>query len=192
MPNIRKMTAYDTLKLMETDPIRVLDHRYLCVLERIAAYETYLEIGTGQGMEAVFLASMGKSVKTIDVSDQHLPDILKYIGEKNNVPDVELTIADFNDHDFNPVDVVFACQVVEHVRDYKAFVNKMIATAKKRVVITVPKGRCFYDPGHVHFFKGQDFDFIKEVDHHVEIDEIITKPKDLYTGDRALIIDITI
>lgn len=85
-----------------------------------------LEVGVGEGVVARKLASMGITVKTLDIAEDLAPDI---VGSVTAIP--------LPDKSF---DLVLAAEVLEHIRfeDLPAALREIARVAKKSVVISVP------------------------------------------------------
>lgn len=157
------------------------------VLEAIKGFGSFLEVGPGIGSLSLYLLSIGKTVRLLDIVAEQLDAFrvlcarMKYLYVLYHQDIVTASLpSDF-------VDCVFAVEVIEHIEDYQEAVRKMISLARKKVVITTPAGGCFSDPGHVHVFSAEDFTFIPCP---YALVTTATKEIDIKTSKRVFFIEI--
>lgn len=171
----------------------VTDEPPLCLLEQLVIeaikdFDSFLEVGPGIGSLSLYLLSLGKKVRLLDIVSEQL-DAFRAICVRMKYPYVfchhDIVTASFWSPDF--VDCVFAVEVIEHIEDYQKAVLKMISLARKKVVITTPAGSCFSDPGHVHVFSREDFTFIP---YPYTLRTTATKDIDRKTSKRVFFIEI--
>lgn len=173
-----------------------LDRRYQKVIELMKNFNTFLEVGPGTGTVSFYLLSQGKKVSMLDLSDEDLTVFKSacekykypYIFHKGNIAEPIFFVQSFYELS-KPFDVVFACEVIEHITDYQKAINNMIELARSKVVLTTPVLAGYYSPDHKHFFLEQDFEFIE---HPYTIERIITKEDDLLYGQENFLIEINI
>jgi SAM-dependent methyltransferase len=71
-------------------------------------------------------------------------------------PDIEFDRADIMDLDLSEgsYDVVTCCHVLEHVLDYRTVMRKLVAAARRKVILVVPLQRAYFYTldEHVNFF----------------------------------------
>lgn len=97
------------------------------------AGQSILDVGAGRGLSKDRLAAGGNRVTTIEI-------------ERSRMLDVD-RIADVRDVT-GKWDVVTAFDVIEHVPDARAFLDRLIDRARRYVVITTPSYRLYPQPWH--------------------------------------------
>ena len=141
----------------------VLDRRHQFVIERVMAHQpkSVLEVGPGTGKLGWHLFFReGVGVAFLDNDLDNLRAIQAF-AVSQGVRTIEYFQEDIG-ASRQPLaqgigDVVVACEVIEHVPDWRQAIGNMMTLARKAVVFTTPVGYSFDDPGHVHHFKAQDF-----------------------------------
>jgi len=163
----------------------VLDRRHQAYLEDIRHCDSFLEIGARDGKSSLYLASLGNDVTCIDIKWD--PRELISFCEQSKI-DISYIEGDFLSYEFDKkFDCVFAAEVIEHIDDWSAFLKKMISLSSKYVVVTTPVGRSFFDPGHVNFFKEDDFYYLSEYG-GLRIERLYTKESDKKSGQQCFYI----
>lgn len=169
----------------------VLDRRHQMVIDLVwradylpTAVPTYLEVGPGTGKLGLALDDALGIVTFLDVD----PYLLSAIKAKSE--DVEAIEADISTWQADRQwDVVIACEVIEHVGDWRAAVRNMMAAARHRVVMTTPMGNSYYDPGHVHQFAIKDFAWLRqETGWRVNLLATITKEEDIDRNQMCFVV----
>lgn len=104
---------------------------------------TLLDVGSGGSLFAPLAASMGY---TVTVCDPH--ERVTYAGPQGHMlgKDIAIVRQDFMSVDLGQFDYVVCLSVLEHVPDDAAFVDKLLATANRGLVLTVD-----YSPGGHRF-----------------------------------------
>jgi len=139
--------------------IRNIEHNK--VLAAIENYNTFLDVGSGPGNCAEYLLNRNKDVELLDITTKYKIKMKRYfIEHKLKFIFHHSDILKFRTK--KKYDIVYACEVIEHIRDWKAAIKKMLNLATCGVVLTTPVKDGFYDPDHKHEFKGSDFDWLKK------------------------------
>ena len=164
----------------------VLDRRHEKVINSIREYQTFLEVGPGNGKTALWFLEHDKKIELVDITEKHLQEFFRYINGKDEVKlHLLKTASDWKEIPDNSFDVVYALEVIEHVPRWKELLDQMLRVAIKKVVITTPVGKSFWDPGHVNFFSLEDFAYLD-----ADIEEIITKELDKIIGSSCFFMEI--
>lgn len=125
-----------------------LDHllwRHRVLLRRYpAAGKAVLDHGCMDGVFTIALARAGARASGYDVSPAAIAQALAFRGSAAN-PEFA-TVPPLG----RRFDLVFSCEVLEHVPDDQAFVGELVQFVAPggRLVGTTPVGRCFWDPDH--------------------------------------------
>jgi len=141
------------------------------IIERIGEAETIYDVGCGEGLLTRYLQKKYKHAIGVDIEDNNRVG-LTYVM-RWDVQDEPQGIV--------PADVVIASEVLEHVRWWKDALRNLLKITNKKLIITVPYGRSFFDPGHINFWDDDTINEFKEIasPHKVEITKGITKPEDV-------------
>ncbi len=167
-----------------------LDIRHRKVLAAIEDYGSFLEVGPGNAKCSLYLLRKSKDVEMIDIDTDNMRNIeeicnregLKFVFFNQNI----LTFRTERKYE-----VVFACQVIEHIEPWKQAVRSMIDLATKAVILTTPVGNSFHSPDHKHFFKPIDFDWLKaEFGKRMFIYTTPTKPADIDRVKYCFVVEI--
>lgn len=180
----------------------VLDVRFRRVIRKIGTAKDILEVGFGTGKLAMYLMSQGHNVDLLDIDDSYVSAFeevaWRRLGKKRD------TSYKFIQHDIGktkglprPIkdllvkkyDTVVACEVIEHITEYRNAVSNMIACARRQVVLTTPYRNLFYSEDHKHVFEYEHFYFLA---YQYSIERSFTKPADIRKGKIVLIIDIDV
>ena len=191
------MDKFTLFRQIETAPFEkgflpsgeaALDRRHEKVVKAVPNEGAVLEVRPGDGKLGVYFLNRGQPYSMIDVSRKRLFSFYEHIGMDLSVP-----CFCFNDMwewaviPSDSYNSVIACDVIEHVSDYRAMVNEMIRISRHRVILTTPVGQSFFSEEHVHFFEEKDFEFI---DKPYTIEQITTKASDEQSGQRCFYIEI--
>lgn len=144
---------------------------------------TILTVGSGTGRIEWHIRTRGYNVLATDIARK---------VEWDDASNRTFQIMNIMKPNQEQRDVVMCLQVIEHLSDYKTAVRNLIKLAKKRVIITTPYKYSFNDPGHCNHWDNDSINVIKEIakPYKVTISKIITKQKDLETGQRCFLICI--
>ncbi len=109
-------------------------------MEKLVAdyqFDTILDIGCGHGRQTRFLRERGRTVTALNIG--HHPEF---------EPDI---LGDYMEVEFEPFDAIWCCHVLEHVRNFGSFIDKLFRDLKDDGVlaITVPPGKHNIVSGHV-------------------------------------------
>ncbi|MCL2819440.1 MAG: class I SAM-dependent methyltransferase [Oscillospiraceae bacterium] len=134
-----------------------------------------LDVGCGEGSKSVFLKSRFRnaSVLGIDFSASGI-DIAK---KRENESGLQFKLVDVSDESVwgEKYDLISAFELLEHIEDWKALIDKFAAQSSKFILLSFPVGRMRkYESklGHVRNFKR------KEVEAYLAIKNF--KPVDVY------------
>lgn len=180
----------------------VLDIRFQRVIKKIGNARNVLEVGFGTGKLAMHLMSLGYNVDLLDISDSYISAFeevaWRRLGKKRD-EDYEFIHYDIakakgipkhmKDLLLKKYDTVVACEVIEHISEYRTAVSNMIACAVNQVVLTTPYRNLFYSEDHKHKFEYEHFYFLG---YQYSIERSFTKPADIRKGKIVLIIDIDV
>ena len=171
--------------------------------------KTLLDVGTGRAQVPRVLGRGGWDVDCVDIKRR---DCWKHDEHVNFIEGDFLTSKELREE----YSVVMASEVLEHLPNYKQFLEKMIALATARVIITVPFENSFDVPGpppegHCNYWSWQPVEGVLESDgksevvwqarsitefvdlcapYSVSVSTIRTKPEDLGTGAACFLIII--
>lgn len=122
---------------------------------------TLLDFGCGSGHSDIFLARSGRVVHGIDLSDIGI-GIAEYL-RKREPPEirakVRFQVADvIKERPDTLFDSAWASHVFEHIPDPEPVLTGLRRWLKPgaRMLVSVPLGRAYDDPSHVHHFNCQD------------------------------------
>ncbi len=160
-----------------------LDLRDIAIIDSFPVYDTVKEVltvGCGLGRIETYLCSIGYNVIPTDIEPRNLPNF---------------SISDIYNLDSFPVryrGVVLASQVIEHLLDWRLAFSNLIKLTTRRLIITTPYSRSFFDPGHINFWEDNKHDQYNDVKEFIElakpystsISKIRTKAAD--TGTKCL------
>lgn len=123
-------------------------NRALYKLIRDFDFDTVLDIGSGQGMQAGVFLRYGKTVTALDYGKS------PYYQWRD--PAIKTVIGDFNAMEFEPFDCVWASHVLEHQPNPNMFLKRVHAATKEGgvVAITVPPLKHQIVGGHLSLWNG--------------------------------------
>lgn len=197
------MDRINEIELVINDPYKiirngepVLDRRHWKVITNISG-NIILEVGPGTGKLGVFLTTIGKSVDFLDIDllnlkkieaayFKHFPDEhRKFYHDDISDPGIIKKIGR------RRYDTVVACEVIEHVINWKKAISNMM-NLSNQVILTTPVGKSYFDKSHRHFFKISDFNWLVDLDKW-EIKEFIsmlTKLDDIRRNQMCFVIEL--
>jgi SAM-dependent methyltransferase len=123
LDGVHRSEARTAFAAMTYYPHRYLFRRYE-LLKQTAGGDRFLEIGPGRLLPAVELPGVFRRRTLIDLSEDALPAYDALAPSDRNR--LDLVIADFMEHHFEEsFDAVIACEVLEHIRDEAAFLDRV-------------------------------------------------------------------
>lgn len=180
----------------------VLDIRFRRVIKKIRDAKNILEVGFGTGKLAMHLMSLGYNVDLLDMDDSYVPMFeevaYRRLGKKKDMSykfikhDIAKTKGlprHIKDLVLKKYDTVIACEVIEHIENYRTAVSNMIACTRKQVILTTPYRNLFYSEDHKHSFEYEHFYFLG---YQYSIERTFTKPADIRKMKIVLIVDIDV
>ena len=159
--------------------------------------ESILDVGCGPGLQMEFYRSRGiDRAVGIDIDD----DAKKACAELGfeclhvDLDNTELRLP-FYDNEF---DIVLCEQTLEHVKYPRLVAEELYRVANNKVLISVPGGRSFYSPNHIHFWfetdqlriglsDSPDSAFLP-LNWVFAIEVVISKPADVHFGQVGFIV----
>lgn len=124
-------------------------------------WKTVLDVGCGPGPLEIYLDKYGyKEVSAIDFSGEGI-DICK-----KNSPNFDYTVGNISDIEKIYVDktfdIVFCCQVLEHLPNYEDVFRQLYKLTKGMLIISVPWDKCKTNDRHINHFLPQSFHHLAE------------------------------
>lgn len=123
--------------------------RYLAALP-IVKGKVVLDIASGSGYGSQILATSAKKVYGVDIS----PEAVKYAGEHFNASNIEYLVGTGEDIplESNSVDSVVTFETIEHIKDYKKFIDeiKRVMKADGVAIVSTPNDKEFAEGNHFH------------------------------------------
>ncbi len=122
---------------------------------------TLLDFGCGSGHSDIFLARNGRKVLGVDLSEIGIA-IAEYLREQEPLEtraNINFQVADvIKDRPETLFDSAWASHVFEHIPDPGPVLNGLRGWLKPgaRMLVSVPLGRAYDDPSHVHHFHCED------------------------------------
>lgn len=146
-----------------------------------------LEVGCGEGELSMRLARRGISVKGFDISEE----VVLEARRRADAAGLEIPFSVGSALDLDPAihsaDLVVCCEVLEHIENPEAVLRLLAASARKRLLVSVPRepiwrvlnlarGRYIGDlgntPGHIqHWSRDRFMSFLSS---HAEVLEVAT------------------
>lgn len=117
------------------DPRRTDDEALNIISELAESCDSLLDVGGGAGRFAVALALAGKAATVVDPSESMLEQLREAADEAGATDNVTAVFADWEVADANPADAVLCSHVVYGVAEIEPFVRKLIAHARRRVIM---------------------------------------------------------
>jgi trans-aconitate methyltransferase len=140
------------------------------IIDEIGEAKSVADVGCGEGFLTNWLIKHYPKVTAVDIED-------------NNRMNLNVVIADITEG--LPIhfkaEVVIASEVLEHIRWWKDALQSLLEASERKLIITIPYGESYRDPGHINFW---DDESVKEFIElcpgwDVKITKIITKPEDV-------------
>ena len=124
----------DLAPMFRADPHRTDDEALNAISELISPDSTVLDVGGGAGRFAVALSFKCESVTVVDPSESMLEQLHEAIAEARRA-NVFSVHSDWESADIEQQDIVLCAHVVYGVADIRAFIEKINAHARGRVVL---------------------------------------------------------
>ena len=116
------------------DPRRTDDEALNVISELAESCDSLLDVGGGAGRFAVALALGGKRTTVVDPSESMLEQ-LREAADEAGADNVTAVPADWESAEAEPADAVLCSHVVYGVAEIEPFVRKLIAHARRRVIM---------------------------------------------------------
>lgn len=116
------------------DPRRTDDEALNVISELAESCDSLLDVGGGAGRFAVALALAGKAATVVDPSESMLEQ-LREAADEGGADNVTAVPADWESAEAEPADAVLCSHVVYGVAEIEPFVRKLIAHARRRVIM---------------------------------------------------------
>ena len=112
-------------------------YQSLNTIEEIFSKKTILDLGCGGGILSESLAKKGANLTAIDTS-KSLIDVAKKRAIDQNLK-INYKVSDINNikNKNTKFDIIISLEVIEHVADYKAFLNDMFSCLKKNGILII-------------------------------------------------------
>jgi len=123
--------------------------------------KTVVDMGCGVGLKTIQLAEYFKfaNVHGCDLSSSGISVAQNYF--KGHVPNLTFSTKDITENIQETYDLICVIDVLEHIEDWKAMVDKVIALANKYILFSFPTGRMRkYESkiGHFRNFKKNEIE----------------------------------
>jgi SAM-dependent methyltransferase len=128
-------------------------------------------VGCGAGRIEKYINDLGYDVLATDYVEQEL-----LWTETNTLKFKKFNIG--NDTVEQTYPIAICSQVLEHIKEYKKAFSNLIDLAEIRLIITVPFGKSFNDPGHINFWYNTNEFYEMVKPYVVSVSKIRTKPRD--------------
>jgi SAM-dependent methyltransferase len=122
------------LPLFKADPHRTDDAEVNRLVREVAPTMTVLDVGGGAGRFALPLALRCQHVTVVEPSPS-LGESLCQIAAEAGIGNVSLVAKRWEEAEVEPADVVLSAHVIYMVEDIRAFVTKMVAHARQKVLM---------------------------------------------------------
>jgi 2-polyprenyl-3-methyl-5-hydroxy-6-metoxy-1,4-benzoquinol methylase len=124
-------------------------------------WTTVLDVGCGPGPLEVYLDKYGyKNVEAIDFSDEGISIC------KRNTPNFNYTVGNISDikniYTGRTFDIVFCCQVLEHLPNYRDIFKQLYDLTTGILIISVPWDKCKNNDRHINHFVPRSFHELAE------------------------------
>jgi SAM-dependent methyltransferase len=120
--------------LFEADPRRTDDVEVNRLVREVAPAMTVLDVGGGAGRFALPLALRCQHVTVVEPSPS-MGEILRQIAAEARINNVSLMAKRWDEAEVEPADVVLSAHVIYMVEDIRAFVTKVVAHARQKVLM---------------------------------------------------------
>lgn len=134
--------------------------RYMCA-EGLVRGKVVLDIASGSGYGSQLLAKTAKKVYGVDVD----ADAIEYAKQQFPAKNLEYKVGDGESIplDDNSVDVVITFETIEHIKDYRKFIDEMKRVLKPDgiAIVSTPNDLEFAEGNHFHL-------------HEFEYEELVT------------------
>ncbi len=148
-------------------PKHVLTKYHDFFIERIKNGDKVLDVGCGNGVVALDIASQRKesTIIGIDINSLNIKIARKYKQIKS-LDNVDFIEGDINYQDEIKADVVILSNILEHIEERKIFLKKIIAkTSAKKYLIRVP---LFERDWHLALRRELGMYYFSDLDHKIE------------------------
>lgn len=137
----------------------------LQLLKKHDDIKTFLDVGCGAGELACTLAERGIKGVAVDFSKDAIK-VATGLRKKRNIPktNLQFKLGGFENISNEKYDLVSCLEVLEHIKDDKEFLSRLVSHSKKYVLISVPAKQKLYDSSDEsvgHFRRYSKPDLIK-------------------------------
>lgn len=108
--------------------------RYDEACKYISSTDEVLDVGMGCGSGSYILSKKAKQVTGIDDSEETVR-YAQRVWQRENIKYVYGNALEMGDFMF---DIIIAFEIIEHIKEYKKFINYIKDLAKKYIIISVP------------------------------------------------------
>jgi len=158
--------------------VNPLDIRDISVIDALPVYDfskSILTVGCGLGRLEWHLHRMGYSIIATDIER-----MVTWDDSTSSLCFSKMDILDESTF-VSSSPAVICCQVLEHLKNYKAALKNLLKLAETRLIITIPFATSFSSPDHVNHWNDKN---VREFEsmckpYSVSISKIRTKPKDV-------------
>lgn len=129
----------------------LLRERRAVAIAKAHGARTLLDVGCGEGYLGRCAREAGIEVTLMDVNAEAVEYAARNVFAVRSGPPVHVRtgLLESLEPAAGTWDAVTCCEVVEHVREPRAFVGRLFTLARRVVVLTTPVGRCYDDPLHL-------------------------------------------
>jgi ubiquinone/menaquinone biosynthesis C-methylase UbiE len=152
---------------------------------------TIADVGCEGAKITAYLSLVGYEMTGIDLDSSMIKYVQGLLRKNNYNFNINFIVGDIYKLPFsdNYFDCVISSEAIEHLKNPKRGIDELVRIAKKQVIITTPVLYSFNHFDHKQHFDDQDIEELFK-DYDFEYRKIITKKKDIESGQKAFLITI--
>ena len=118
------------------DPCRTDDPLLQVLLEQVAPHQVVMDVGAGAGRTALPLALKCRHIVAVEPSPSMAAAFLEQ-ASASGIHNTSLVQSRWEEAQVDPVDVIICCHVLYVIADIDAFIRKMDAHAREKVLVVL-------------------------------------------------------